>query len=311
MVRYATIDIGTNSVLLLVAERKPDSTFQPVAEEAEITRLGRGVDATGRLSAEGMEDTLKVLVSFVRRARSMGAREVLVTATSAARDAANGDDFLQAAKERAEVEVEIISGELEAQLAYSAAYADFGRIPPGGPLVVIDIGGGSTEFIYGRPDGSPEISFHASLNVGSVRLTERFVQSDPVSEAERQRIAEEVRRAFGKLPHPPSGARAVGVAGTVTTLYAIRHAIEPYEAARVHGGTLSAVELKDLSRMLCGTPLAQRRRLPGLQPKRADVICAGALILEHALERLGMDRCLVSDRGVRWGLLMQRFGATT
>jgi len=310
MGRYAAIDIGTNSVLLLVAERRPDSTFEAVAEEAEITRLGRGVDAARRLSAQGMEDTLSVLVQFVQQARSLGANDIVISATSAARDAQNGAEFLKEAKERAGVEIEIISGELEAELAYSAAYAEFGRTRQGEALVVIDIGGGSTEFIYGAPGGAGAIAFHTSLDVGSVRLTERYVRSDPVAEAERRAIVADLQTAFAALPDAPRAARVVGVAGTVTTLYAVRHAVEPYDGAMVHGGALTLSELKGLSRQLCETPLAQRMKLPGLQPKRADVICAGALILEMALERLHASECLVSDRGVRWGLLARRFGAS-
>src|SRR5262249_39247348 len=152
MDRYATIDIGTNSVLLLVADRHPDGNFVSVIERAEITRLGRGVDRTGRLSPQGMDDTLQVVADFAARARAAGARKIAVSATSAARDAANGADFFRTAQERAGVAVEVISGDREAQLTFLAVAHDFGRAEPERPLVVIDIGGGSTEFIYGAAD---------------------------------------------------------------------------------------------------------------------------------------------------------------
>src|SRR5512140_3528168 len=165
MPRFATIDVGTNSVLLLVADRTPDGEFVPVLERAEITRLGRGVDQSRRLSPEGMEATLAVMTAFAREARSLGAEGIAVSATSAARDAQNGAQFLAAARERAGVTVEIISGELEAQLSFASAYMDFGK-EAAGPLLVIDIGGGSTEFIYGNTAG--RVDFRHSYDVGSV-----------------------------------------------------------------------------------------------------------------------------------------------
>lgn len=306
MPRYATIDVGTNSVLLLVAERTPEGRFTPVRERAEITRLGRGVDASRRLSDEGMEATLQVLEAFAREARELGAQGIAVSATSAARDAQNGAEFMAAAKARAGVTVEIISGELEAQLSFAAVHADFGAQVKG-PLLVLDIGGGSTEFIYGSPEG--RVGFRHSFDVGSVRLTERFVRSDPVSGEDRARVEAHLRDTFRALPPPPPGAALVGVAGTVTTVYAVRHAVDPYDAERVHGGTLPLSELEALADRLCGMPLEARRTLPGMQPKRADVIPAGALILLESVRALGLRECRVSDRGLRWGLLAHRFGA--
>lgn len=307
MPRFATIDVGTNSVLLLVADRTPDGLFQAVQERAEITRLGRGVDKSRRLSPEGMEATLQVLTAFADEARSLGAEGIAVSATSAARDAQNGAEFLAAAKERAGVTVEIISGELEAQLSFASAYLDFGS-EAAGPLLVIDIGGGSTEFIYGNSAG--RVEFRHSYDVGSVRLTERFAHTDPPSSEESQGIASFLRSTFATLPPPPPAAELVGVAGTVTTLYAVQHGIEPYDSTRVHGGTLTRAQLEQLATRLCSMPLAQRQKLPGLQPKRADVIPAGALILLEALRALGLDECRVSDRGLRWGLMAHRFGAS-
>jgi exopolyphosphatase/guanosine-5'-triphosphate,3'-diphosphate pyrophosphatase len=306
MPRFATIDVGTNSVLLLVAERTPEGRFTPVLERAEITRLGRGVDATRQLSPEGMEATLSVLEAFAREARELGAQDIAVSATSAARDARNGAEFIAAAKARAGVTVEIISGPLEAQLSFAAVHADFAA-QAAGPLLVLDIGGGSTEFIYGNPAG--HVDFRHSFDVGSVRLTERFVHSDPMTPEERARVEAHLRDTFRALPPPPPGAMLVGVAGTVTTVYAVRHAIDPYDADAVHGGTLPLSELSALADRLCRMPLEERRALPGMQPKRADVIPAGALILLESVRALGLEACRVSDRGLRWGLLAHRFGA--
>ncbi|KFE63597.1 Ppx/GppA phosphatase family protein [Hyalangium minutum] len=307
MPRFATIDVGTNSVLLLVADRTPEGQFQAILEKAEITRLGRGVDKSRRLSPEGMSATLEVLTAFANEARELGAEGIAVSATSAARDAQNGAEFLQAAQKQAGVTVEIISGELEAQLSFASAYMDFGS-EAAGPLLVIDIGGGSTEFIYGNSAG--RVDFRHSFDVGSVRLTERFIHSDPVPPAERERVTAHLRETFSSLPPPPPASELVGVAGTVTTLYALQHRIDPYDSTRVHGGTLTALQLGQLVDQLCSLPLADRRTLPGLQPKRADVIPAGALILHEALRALGLDECRVSDRGLRWGLMAHRFGAS-
>lgn len=302
MTRYATIDIGTNSVLLLVAELQ-GASFVPLAERAEITRLGRDVDRTHRLSPRGMEDTLAVLAEFAAQARAMGARDIAVSATSAARDAQNGADFLREAQLRAGVQVEVISGEREAQLTFRSVAQDFGRLSTDRPLVMIDIGGGSTELVYGS-QGS--ISFRQSFDVGSVRLTERFLHGDPIPESERLDLVHHLSQVL-ILPPPPRGSRAVAVAGTATTLYALLHAVDPYDSSKVHGGSIRLGELQELTKRLCALPLSERKRLPGLQPQRADVICAGALILEKALEGLGTEECLVSDRGLRWGLMLERF----
>jgi exopolyphosphatase/guanosine-5'-triphosphate,3'-diphosphate pyrophosphatase len=307
MPRYATVDAGTNAVLLLVADRKPDGRFQAVRERAEITRLGCGVDKRRRLSHEGMEDTLQVLSDFASETRSLGAEAIAVSATSAARDAENGAEFLSAAKQRAGVTVDILSGELEAQLCFTSASADFGR-DASGPLVVMDTGGGSTEFIYGDPQG--RVSFCHSFDVGSVRMTERYVTSDPLTAEDRALVEAHLREMFSAFPPCPPDARFVGMSGTVTTLFAVQHAIDPYDSERVHGGTLLLAQLEALADRLCRLPLAERQKLPGLLPKREDMIPAGSLILLKGLRALGLDRCLVSDRGLCWGLLAHRFGAT-
>jgi exopolyphosphatase/guanosine-5'-triphosphate,3'-diphosphate pyrophosphatase len=303
--RFASIDIGTNSVLLLVAERGTDGRFVPVLERAEITRLGRGVDRTRTLAAEAIEDTVAVLERYAAEAREAGATQIVATATSAARDCSNGGEFLSAVLRRAGVKVEIISGDEEARLSFASAFADFGRE---GPLVVIDIGGGSTELIFG--DAAGAITYRRSFDVGSVRLTERWVTSDPVSPIERARLTGHLDQTFSALPIPAAGFQLVGVAGTVTTVCAVARAIEPYDPAQIHGARLTLAEVAAVVERLCTVPLAHRRTLPGLQPKRADVIPAGALILEAAARRLGAAGVRVSDHGLRWGLLADRFGAS-
>ena len=302
--RAAAVDIGTNSVLLLVAERGADGRLSPVREEAEITRLGRGVDRTGMLSTEGMEATLSVLARFAAQAREAGAQRLVVTATSAARDAGNGEEFLGAARDRAGAEVEILSGDEEARLGYLAVASEFAdRAGPAG-LLTIDVGGGSTELVHG---GGTAVRFRTSLDIGSVRLTERCIQGDPPSVAEQQAVRRAVEDALANLPAFPEAVAVVGVAGTVTSIFAIAEGIEPYDAARVHGGWLDLTQVALVRGRLCSVPLAERRRLPGIQPPRADVLPAGAILFEAALHHLGARGAWVSDRGLRWGVLIDRW----
>jgi exopolyphosphatase / guanosine-5'-triphosphate,3'-diphosphate pyrophosphatase len=304
MARYAAIDVGTNTVLLLVAEETP-SGFRTVAERGAITRLGKGVDASRQLLPEGMEKTLATLATFAQEARALGVAGLVVSATSAARDARNGAEFLTAARERVGVEVEVLAGDEEARLSYLAVAQDFAAEAGPRELVALDIGGGSTEFIFGT---GTAVRFHTSLDIGSVRLTERCVRSDPPSAEDFARLHRELDTALTAVPAPGPEALVVGVAGTVTTLYAVAHGIAPYEAARVQGGWLSREALGETRARLASQPLAERRQVPGLQPERADVIIAGAVLLEHALDHLGAKGLRVSDRGLRWGLLAARFG---
>jgi exopolyphosphatase/guanosine-5'-triphosphate,3'-diphosphate pyrophosphatase len=294
-VRYASIDVGTNSVLLLVAEKDAAGRWSPVVERAEITRLGKGVDQSKRLLPESIEATVKVLESFAAEARSAGAKAIVTSATSAARDASNGSEFLNAAKSRAGLDIEIIAGDEEARLSYASAHSDFGGEHP---LVVIDIGGGSTEFIFGDVQG--RVQFRHSYDVGSVRLTERLGP-----DAGRMRAT--LKETFAALPAPPAGFRMVGVAGTVTTVLAVARAVEPYDPKKVHGAVMSKAEAEGVTKKLWSLSLDERKALPGMQPKRADVIPCGTLILEEAMNRLGAGELTVSDRGLRWGLLADRF----
>lgn len=301
--RYASIDVGTNSVLLLVAERGAGGRFEAVQERAEITRLGRGVDKSGKLAAEAIADTVAVVETFAREAHALGAKGLVISATSAARDASNGRDFLDAVKAKAGVEPQILSGDEEARLSFASAHADFGGK---GPLIVLDIGGGSTEFIFG--DAAGALGFKKSFQVGSVRLTERFVKSDPIPAPELEAVSKHLIETFESLPAPPAEATLVAVAGTATTVLAVAREIDPYDAAKVHGARMPFSEVLATAKKLSSAPLAQRRGFKGLQPKRADVIVAGALVLVEAMTRVGAKDVVVSDRGLRWGLLVDRFG---
>jgi exopolyphosphatase/guanosine-5'-triphosphate,3'-diphosphate pyrophosphatase len=306
--RFAAIDVGTNTVLLLVAERR-GAGFAPLVERAEITRLGRGVDRSGRLDPAAIRDTVLVLSRYAAEARSLGADDIACVATSAVRDASNGEEFFSAAERSAGVRPEVISGEEEARLVYESAWRDFGA--PDGPaaaLAVLDVGGGSTEFTWGR---GPEPEERTSLRIGAVRLTERVAPRDPVPPEDLERLRSAARESVADLsaarPHL-AGARLVAVAGTVTTLAAVEQALPAYDAGAVHGSTLALGALEGLLARLAALPLSERARLPGMEPKRADVIVAGCVLVLEALRATGFDRLTVSDRGVRWGLLHDRFG---
>lgn len=307
--RVAAIDIGTNSVLLLVAERR-GGELCPLVERATITRLGQGVDATRTLAPEAVERTLACLARYGDELRALGAERIDAVGTSAMRDAAGGEAFVARARELLGVAPRVISGEEEAELTFVGALT--GLSFPSGPCIVFDIGGGSTEIIVGTTSGgSGQVEAAVSLDVGSVRLTERHVRSDPPTPAELSAIRADVRAALALAPAPPAGPTRpllVGVAGTVTTVAALIRDVVPYDAAVVHGARVSREEIQSTTARLASLPLAARRQLPAIEPARADVIVAGSLLIEEIMAWAGggdeprTDQMIVSDRGVRWGL---------
>jgi exopolyphosphatase/guanosine-5'-triphosphate,3'-diphosphate pyrophosphatase len=301
--RQGAIDIGTNTTLLLLAEARGDEVTV-LAERAEITRLGRGIGGDGRLGAEGIARTLAVLAEYAALARSHGA-PLAVVGTEALRRAPNADEFLRPAAAvlggPVEVEVEVIDGQREAALSYRAASRSFPEAAAGS-MVVVDIGGGSTEII--RSEGGV-VTFRRSLPLGSVRLTERHIRHDPAAADEVAAVTAEVRQALAAVPI--EGAQTlVGTAGTVTSLAAMDQKLVSYDPALVHGYPLTLSALEGLVQTLLHTPQAERERMPGLDPRRADVILAGACILLEIARRVGVSRVITSDRGLRWGLLYER-----
>jgi exopolyphosphatase/guanosine-5'-triphosphate,3'-diphosphate pyrophosphatase len=299
--RVATIDIGTNSTLLLVAEAR-GADLVPVLERARITRLGRGVDRSRALHPDAVEETLACLADYAAEIRAAGATRVAAVGTSAMRDAQGGEAFRARAAEILGVEPRVISGDEEADLTFAGALSGLGL---SGPVLVFDLGGGSTEVILGEAGARETAARAVSLDVGSVRMTERHVKADPPRAEELEAVRREARAALdglGAAWASASGARVVGVAGTVTTLAAYVLGVVPYDAARVHGARLDAAAVARATAELGRMPLAERRAIPAVDPRRADVIVAGAAIVEAVLAWASADELVVSDRGVRWGL---------
>ncbi|MBI5515682.1 MAG: Ppx/GppA family phosphatase [Deltaproteobacteria bacterium] len=299
----AAIDIGTNSVLLLVARVDPAAgTLERVVDRATITRLGQGVDRARALHPDAVERTLACLRAYALELQALGVQRPRVVATSAARDASNADALLVPARALLGAPVETISGEREARLTFRGTLLGLG-LAPETPCLTFDIGGGSTELTAGLAGAEP--TFARSLDVGSVRLTERHGREDPPSAETLQALDRVTREALGALGAPPAHAVLVGSAGTVTSLSALCHGVVPYESSRIHGSRLDAPSLDRLVRLLAGVPTAERARLAALDPRRADVIVAGAVLARNVLRWAGDPEVRVSDGGVRVGLLLE------
>jgi len=299
--RVATIDIGTNTVLLLVAERGADGVLRAVEERATITRLGEGVDRTKRLAPAAIERTRACLEEYAGVVRGAGASRVAVVGTSAMRDAGGGEEVRACVRDALTVEARVVSGEEEARLTFRGALSGLPMDAPG-RVAVFDIGGGSTEVVIGRPGSPPSLAFAESFDVGSVRLTERHVTHDPPTPQERDVITRAAREAFARVPAVPGVGVPIGIAGTVTTLAAVSLALVPYDGARIHGHVMSRSELVTALERLGRLDVASRRNVAGIEPKRADVIVAGGLIALALVDHWGANAVRVSDRGVRWGL---------
>jgi exopolyphosphatase / guanosine-5'-triphosphate,3'-diphosphate pyrophosphatase len=272
--KLAALDVGSNTVLMLAVECGENENPRVLADMARITRLGRGVDASGHLDPESAARTLDTIVEFSSHARALGVEEIVGAATAALRDAANGSDFLASVKQRAGVALEIISGQTEAQLSYLSTRKGLG-IRAAEKLLIVDIGGGSTELIRAEPGHGLEV---VSLQLGSVRLTERVIHHDPPTAAEAETLRGVVDKSLRELGWNFRPAETVGIAGTVTTLCAIALGLERYSPESVHGYRLGAAEVLRLIELLGSMPLEQRKQLPGMEPGRADVLFAGALI---------------------------------
>jgi exopolyphosphatase/guanosine-5'-triphosphate,3'-diphosphate pyrophosphatase len=302
MAVYAAIDVGTNTLRLLVAEAVTPDEFAILHEEQEITRLGEGLLPTRLLQDAPRRRSLTVLRRFADLARSLKAGEIASVATSAVREARNGKEFLDETARETGLALRVIDGREEARLTLLGVR--HGLRLGLGRVLAIDIGGGSTEFVLARGEGIEGI---VSTGLGVVKLTEQYLVSDPPTIGELRRFKEvvgaRIDRLRGELPGL-EGAQLVGTAGTVTTLAAIDLALVTYDRQKIQGHCLRLARVIELLDRLAALPLRERRGIPGLEPGRADIILAGAAILAVSMERLGHHELQVSDDGLREGILL-------
>lgn len=301
--RLAAVDIGTNTVRLLIADVVQDQ-LKTVVRRAIITCLGEDVAKARRFKPEAIERTLAVLEQFTQELKDKGTESVHVVATSAARDAQNGQQFIEQVKERFGWEADILSGQEEGMLAFLGATSDFPLPKPYSRPVLIDVGGGSTELACGQ--GMSLQKLH-SLDIGSVRLTEMFIKNDPPTQDEVESVKAYVREKTSELLteicEEDSDLIAIGVAGTITTLSAIKQKLTVYDSNKVHLSTLTVSDIETILNQLMGAPLKERKKIPGLEPKRADVIIAGTIITLEILSGLGLTELTVSEHDLLDGLI--------
>ena len=298
----AVVDVGTNSTRLLVAEVHDGRIARELERHTNVTRLGEGVDETGRLSEEAVERVLAVCASYRAAIDRLGAERVVAVLTSAVRDAANGAELERVLRERFGFEATTITGEREARLTFLGATS---RRPPAGSLMVLDIGGGSTEVVVGS-DG--RVEFFVSTQIGSVRYTERSLHSDPPTERELESCGEAVRGELAAaVPHDvrTRPAEGIAVAGTPTSFAAIDLSLEPYDREHVDGHRLSLERCEQILAELARKPVAERRDVRGLHPDRAPTIVAGGIILVEAIRLFGLSEIEVSEHDILDGTAIE------
>jgi exopolyphosphatase / guanosine-5'-triphosphate,3'-diphosphate pyrophosphatase len=304
--RVAAVDCGTNTIKLLVADLDAEAgTEHELVREMRMVRLGQDVDRTGRLADEALERTFTAVDEYARLVAAHDVEAIRFCATSAARDVDNGDEFAAGVEARLGVRPEVVSGDEEAQLSYDGATRGLAGHDLPAPFLVVDIGGGSTELILG--DGHGHVRSARSLDIGSVRMTERHLRSDPPTRDEIAAAAGEVAATIAGSGVPLGEARTViGVAGTITTVAAGVLDLKEYDRAAIDQAVLTVSDVHALTDRLLAMSVEERRGLPYMHPGRADVIGAGALILDEVLRRASVDTLLVSEAdildGIAWSV---------
>ena len=302
--RYAVIDLGTNSIKFHIGQRGAQESWQRVVDRAELTRLGEGLEKTGQISPDALTRTTVAVKAMAEEARKNGARAIAAVGTAGLRMAGNRDAVLSAVREAAHVSVEVISGEEEARLAYLAVVAWLGLDDQ--PAVVFDTGGGSSQFTFGR---GTKVESRFSVDVGAVRYTERFGLTRAVGPDVVQSVLSTLAADLKDLDGRPRPAALVGMGGAVTNLTAVMHGMADYDPDVVQGSVLRKAEIDRQIALYASKEVEARRAIVGLQPKRADVILAGACIVRSIMDKLGSESLTVSDRGLRHGVLIERFAA--
>jgi exopolyphosphatase/guanosine-5'-triphosphate,3'-diphosphate pyrophosphatase len=307
MTRVAAIDCGTNSIRLLVADVDPVAgTLVDLDRRMEVVRLGEGVDRTGRLSDAALARTFAACDVYAARIDELGAKQVRFVATSASRDAQNRDVFVDGVRARLGVEPEVVPGSEEAALSFAGATRELvGASGVAAPYLVVDIGGGSTEFVVGtdRPDAA------LSVDVGCVRMTERHLRDDPATADQVAAATRDIDAAIDRAAEavPLADAKSlIGLAGSVTTVAAIALGLDEYDSARIHRSRIPAAQVHEIAARLLAMPRAERAKLGVMHPGRVDVIGAGALVLDRIVRRTGVDEVVVSEHdildGIAWSI---------
>jgi exopolyphosphatase / guanosine-5'-triphosphate,3'-diphosphate pyrophosphatase len=305
----AVVDIGSNSTRLLIAELDDHRVTRELVRHSEVTRLGAGVDADGRLREDAMQRVFTTLDGYKAEIDQHHCETAVAVLTSAVRDSANGDEFADAVRSRYDLQPHVLTGDQEAQLTFLGATSERGS-DDRRPTLVLDIGGGSTEMIVGS---GGEVGFHVSTQAGVVRQTERHLRADPPDRSEMDELVADVREILAQ--NVPADTRSdvahgIAVAGTATSLAAIAQQLDPYDPTRVHGYLLSAAECERILTELAAMTLQQRREVAGLHPDRAPTIVAGVLIFREVLSLFGLDQIEISEhdilRGAALGLAAPR-----
>ena len=310
----AAIDIGTNTARLMIGELIEEEELKTLRREAIITRLGEDVNETSNLKQEAVERTLRVLSEYKSILERTQVEKMVIAATSAVRDAKNSDIFLNRVEQLFGIKVKVLSGEKEAQLAFLGATHDIGNSSLLSPLsslaLVLDIGGGSTELILGEP---PDIRDRYSLNIGSVRLTEMFFKNDPPTDTEVKRTKQYIHQMLAPVSSRVKEAQwwqgsskviLIGVAGTITTISAVKQGMAIYDSSKIHHSRLSYADIDKISADFLSIPLAERKEIIGLEPKRADIITAGTLVALSVMEVFDLCEIIVSECDILDGLIL-------
>ncbi len=299
--RFAVVDVGTNSVKLHIGDRDPDGGWTTVVDRAVVTRLGEGLEPRGALAPDAMARTVEAVADMAEEARRHRVAAIAAVGTAGLRIAGNAADLVRAVDTTCGVSIDVVSGEDEARLAYRAATAGLSHR---GSRVVFDTGGGSSQFTFGHDD---EIDERFSVDVGAARFTERFGLDDVVPRERLETALEAIATALMRLDDRPVPETLLGMGGAVTNLTAVAHSLSTYDSTIVQGAVLDRADIDRQIELFRTRTADERRSIVGLQPARAAVILAGACIVRTVLDKLGKDSLLVSDRGLRHGVLAERF----
>jgi len=302
--RIAAIDIGTNTILMVIGEMDEDGGLRILRDEHAVVRLGEGVDIEKRIRDGALDRALDCLKQYKILAGTLHVDAFAACGTSALRDASNRDVVIRRVKAETGLSIRVLNGNREADLTYLGTVDEFLEREKSRGFIVLDIGGGSTELTRGS--GSVP-SARESIDIGSVRLTERYLKTSPPAADSLEAARAEIRKRTALITPVPAGTRLIGVAGTLTTLAAIDLGLYPYDREAVSGHVLSLQSIRRSFELLRSKTVAEIRAIPQILPQRADIIFAGTLILTEMMERLKAVEITVSDRGLRFGILLEEF----